>query len=219
MEVILLERIERLGQIGDVVRVKPGFARNYLLPQKKALRATKGNLEVFEAQRADLETRNAERRAEAEAEAKKIEGARLTVIRQAGDSGQLYGSVSARDIADGLAADGFEVARTQVAIDRPIKSLGLFPVRLVLHPEVQIEVTVNVARSAAEAEAQLAHGGMVAGRDLEEEAEQAVLDAEEVAELVENPETVEEVVEALQKASGQLAEEGEDTAGDDENKA
>jgi len=218
MEVILLERIERLGQIGDVVRVKPGFARNYLLPQKKALRATKGNLEVFEAQRADLEARNAERRSEAETAAKKVEGVNLTVIRQAGDSGQLYGSVSARDIADGLAADGHEVARSQVAIDRPIKTLGLFPVRLVLHPEVQVEVTVNVARSQDEAEAQLAHGGMVAGRDLEEEEEQAVLEAEEVAELVENPETVEEVVEALQKATGQVAEEDEDETGD-ENKA
>lgn len=154
MEVVLLERIEKLGQMGDVVRVKPGFARNYLLPQKKALRANKDNMARFERQRADLEARNLERKKEAEQVAVKMEGATIVLVRQAGDTGQLYGSVSARDVVEGLAADGKKVERQQVVLDRPIKTLGIHKVRVSLHPEVSITVDVNVARSEAEAEAQ-----------------------------------------------------------------
>jgi len=154
MEVVLLERIERLGQMGDVVRVKPGFARNFLLPQKKALRATKDNLARFERQRGDLEARNLERKKEAEQVAGKMEGATVILVRQAGDTGQLYGSVSARDIMDGLAGNGMKVERQQVVLDRPIKTLGIHKVRIALHPEVSVNVDVNVARSEAEAEAQ-----------------------------------------------------------------
>jgi large subunit ribosomal protein L9 len=154
MEVILLERIEKLGQMGDVVSVKPGFARNYLLPQKKALRATKDNMSFFETQRAQLEADNLSRKKEAESVAEKMEGAKIVVIRQAGDAGHLYGSVSARDISDGLTAEGFTVDRRQVTIDRPIKDIGLHDIRLVLHPEVSVTVSVNVARSEDEAAVQ-----------------------------------------------------------------
>ncbi|MEQ8699237.1 MAG: 50S ribosomal protein L9 [Bauldia litoralis] len=154
MDVILLERIEKLGQIGDVVTVKPGFARNYLLPQKKALRATKGNMSLFETQRAQLEAENLSRKDEAESVAGKMEGAAIVVIRQAGDAGHLYGSVSARDISEGLTEAGFTVDRRQVTIDRPIKNIGLHDVRLVLHPEVSVTVSVNVARSHDEAAVQ-----------------------------------------------------------------
>jgi large subunit ribosomal protein L9 len=154
MEVILLERIEKLGQMGDTVRVKPGFARNYLLPQKKALRATKDNMARFEHQRADLEARNLERRKEAEQVAVKMEGVSVVLVRQAGDTGQLYGSVSARDVMEGLEAANMKIERRQVVLDRPIKTLGVHKVRIALHPEVSVSVDVNVARSEAEAEAQ-----------------------------------------------------------------
>ena len=163
MDVILLERVEKLGQMGDVVHVRPGYARNFLLPQKKALRATKANLAYFENQRAQLEATNLNRRSEAESVAGKMEGATVVLIRQAGDSGQLYGSVTARDVAVALGEAGFTVERQQVNIDRPIKSLGLFDVRIRLHPEVALSVTVNVARSAEEAELQLQRGGAVIG--------------------------------------------------------
>lgn len=161
MEVILLERIEKLGQMGDVVKVRPGFARNFLLPQKKALRATKANLAVFEKQRAQLEAQNLKRRSEAEAVAAKMTDVSVVVIRQAGESGQLYGSVNARDIADALTAAGYTVERHQVAIDQPIKALGITAVRIRLHPEVSVMVDVNVARTADEAALQKAHGGVV----------------------------------------------------------
>lgn len=154
IEVILMERIERLGGLGDVVRVRPGFARNYLLPQKKAMRATKANLEVFAAQKASLEAANATRRTDAEKLAKKMDNVKLVIIRQAGDMGQLFGSVSARDIAAQLKEDGHTVDKNQVQIDSPIKSLGLYTVKLRLHPEVTISASVNVARSADEAIAQ-----------------------------------------------------------------
>src|ERR1700742_653164 len=145
MEIILLERVEKLGQIGDVVKVKPGFARNYLLPQKKALRGTKANLAVFEKQRAQIEANNLKAKEEAEKVAARMDDVHIVVIRQAGDSGQLYGSVSARDISEALTADGYTVDRGQVAIEHPIKSLGLEKVRLRLHPEVSVTITVNVA--------------------------------------------------------------------------
>jgi large subunit ribosomal protein L9 len=154
VDVILLERVEKLGQMGQVVKVRPGFARNFLLPQKKALRATKDNLAYFEKQRHQLEAQNLSRRSEAEQVAKKLDGVAVVVIRQAGESGQLYGSVTARDIADAVTAAGFTVARAQVVLVKAIKTLGLHKQRVVLHPEVSVSVTVNVAQSAEEAEMQ-----------------------------------------------------------------
>jgi len=154
VEVILLERVEKLGQMGQVVKVRPGFARNFLLPQKKALRATKENLAFFEKQRAQLEAQNLHRKGEAEQVAKKLDGVAVVVIRQAGESGQLYGSVTARDIADAVTEAGFTIGRSQVVLDKAIKTLGLYKQRVVLHPEVAVHVTVNVAQSAEEAEMQ-----------------------------------------------------------------
>ena len=154
VELVLLQRVENLGQMGDVVRVKPGFARNYLLPQKKALRANKDNLARFEAQRAQLEAQNLQRREEAERVAERVGGLSVLVIRQAGESGGLYGSVSPRDISDACTASGLTINRQQFVLEHPIKTLGLSKVRVSLHPEVSITVTVNVARSAEEAERQ-----------------------------------------------------------------
>ena len=154
MEVILLERIESLGQMGDVVKVKPGFARNFLLPQRKAMRATKQNLEHFEKQRTQLEAQNLQRRQDAEQVSGKMTELAVMVIRQAGETGQLYGSVTSRDIADGVTAAGFTVGRSQVLLQQPIKTLGIHTVRVALHPEVIIAVKVNVAQSEDEAKAQ-----------------------------------------------------------------
>ena len=154
VDVILLERVERLGQMGQVVKVRPGFARNFLLPQRKALRATKENLAYFDKQRAQLEAANLERRSDAEQVAQKMTGLSVVVIRQAGESGQLYGSVSARDISEGVSAAGFTITRGQVVLDKAIKTLGLYKQRVVLHPEVSVTVTVNVAQSPEEAEMQ-----------------------------------------------------------------
>src|SRR3954470_24142643 len=154
VDLILLERVEKLGQMGQIVKVKPGYARNYLLPQKKAMRATKENLTYFETQRAQLEANNLQRRTEATEVGGKLEGLTVVIVRQAGESGQLYGSVSARDIADSVTEAGFTIEKRQVVLDRPIKNLGLHPVRVVLHPEVAITVTANVAQSVEEAEMQ-----------------------------------------------------------------
>ena len=154
MRVILLERVPKLGQMGDVVDVKPGYARNYLIPQGKALRATKEAIASFEARRKELEARNLEQRQEAERVAQEIEGRSVTIIRQASESGSLYGSVSARDIAQALGEAGIHVTRQQVRLAATIKSLGVHRVTLALHPEVEVEVTVNVARSPEEAEIQ-----------------------------------------------------------------
>ena len=154
VDVILLERVEKLGQMGQVVKVRPGFARNYLLPQKKALRATKENLAYFEKQRAQLEAQNLTRRSEAEQVSAKLDGLSVIVIRQAGESGQLYGSVTARDIAEAITQAGFTVTRGQIVLDKAIKTLGLYKQRVVLHPEVSVIVTVNVAQSPEEAEMQ-----------------------------------------------------------------
>ena len=154
MQVILLERIGRLGQMGDVVTVKDGYARNFLLPQKKALRATPENKARFEKDRAQLEARDLELKKDAEAVAAKLSGKIFLAIRQAGDTGQLYGSVSTRDIADLVTAGGFNIDRRQVVLDRPMKTLGLHPTRVALHPEVIVQVTLNVARSEDEAERQ-----------------------------------------------------------------
>jgi len=154
VQVILLERVEKLGQMGQVVDVRPGYARNFLLPQKKALRATKDNLAYFETQRSQLEAQNLARKSEADQVAKKLDGLSVVVIRQAGESGQLYGSVTARDVAEGITEAGFTVGRGQIVLERAIKTLGLHKQRVVLHPEVSVTVTVNVAQSAEEAEMQ-----------------------------------------------------------------
>src|SRR5512146_2702832 len=156
MNVILLERVEKLGQMGDIVKVKPGFARNWLLPQKKAMRATKENMAYFETQRAQLEATNLERKSEAEEVAEKMRAVTVVLIRQAGESGQLYGSVAARDIADAVTAAGFTVDKRQIVLDRPIKTLGLHPLRVMLHPEVGVNVTANVAQSEENARLQAA---------------------------------------------------------------
>ena len=154
MDVILLERVEKLGQIGDVVTVKNGFARNFLLPRKKALRANDANKRVFEANRAQIEADNANRRATAQGDAKGIEGKTLTLIRQASNTGQLYGSVSARDLAELLEAEGAKVAKSQIVLDKPIKAIGLSEVKVQLHPEVAVTIKVNIARSPEEADMQ-----------------------------------------------------------------
>ncbi len=155
VEVVLLERIERLGQIGDVVKVRPGFARNFLLPQKKALRATKANLAVFEERKAQLFADNLKRKEEAEHVAKKMAGTKITMVRQCGESGQLYGSVTARDVSDGVTGQGFTVNRTQIVLEQPIKTTGMFTVRVVLHPEVIVPVALAVAPSQDEADGML----------------------------------------------------------------
>jgi large subunit ribosomal protein L9 len=180
VEVILLQRVEKLGQMGDLVKVKPGFARNYLLPEKKAIRASKDNLARFEAQRAQLEAQNLKRKEEAERVAERIGNLSVVIVRQAGESGGLYGSVSARDISDAATAGGLTIDRSQVVLDHPIKTLGLRQVRVLLHPEVAIQVGVNVARSLEEAEKQ-ARGERVTAVVEEEEPEldlEQMLDAE-----------------------------------------
>jgi large subunit ribosomal protein L9 len=154
MEVILLERVSRLGQMGDTVKVKDGYARNFLLPQGKALRANEANKKKFEGQRSQLEARNLERKSEAQKIADKLDGKSFIVVRSAGETGQLYGSVSTRDIADLITAGGFSVTRNQVELNQPIKAIGLTNVAIALHPEVEVTVTVNVARTADEAERQ-----------------------------------------------------------------
>ena len=154
MEVILLERVEKLGAIGDVVKVKDGFARNYLLPRKKALRANEANRKVFEANRARIEEENVNRRSDAEKSSKGVEGKTVQLIRQASNTGQLYGSVSARDIAEALEGVGAHVAKSQVVLDRPIKEIGLHEIKIALHPEVSVTVKINVARSPEEADLQ-----------------------------------------------------------------
>lgn len=164
MKVVLLERVENLGTIGDVVAVRPGFARNFLLPQSKALRATDSNLKLFEAQRAEIEARNAQARAAASTAAEKLDSQVFVLIRQAGESGQLYGSVSARDIADAAVAAKFKVDRAQVALDTPIKTLGMHPIKVRLHPEVSVTVTANVARSKDEAERQARGENIIAAQ-------------------------------------------------------
>jgi len=201
MQVILLERIGRLGQMGDVVTVKDGFARNFLLPQGKALRATKANRERFEKERAQLEARNLELKSEASAVAEKLQGKSFIVLRQAGDSGQLYGSVATRDIAAVVTEGGFSIERRQVLLDRPIKTLGLHDVRIGLHAEVEPHVTINVARSADEA-ARQARGEQVTGKAMDE-AEEEALRAKVAAEKL-----------FEEGAGGELAEESAEEEGE-----
>jgi large subunit ribosomal protein L9 len=178
MDVILLERVAKLGQMGEVVSVKEGYARNYLLPQRKALRASKDNLARFEAEKAQLEARNLETRKEAEKLAETLDGQTFVVIRQAADSGALYGSVTPRDAADSATEAGFSVDKGQIRLDRPIKELGLHPVTVVLHPEVEVTINLNVARSTEEAELQ------ASGKSIQELAAEEEARAEfEIAEL------------------------------------
>jgi large subunit ribosomal protein L9 len=181
MKVILLERVERLGALGDVVSVKDGFARNFLLPRSKALRATSANMQVFEARRAEIEAGNAKAREAAAKSGEKLDGASYMMIRQAGESGQLYGSVSGRDVADAVGAEGGKVDRSMVILDRPIKTLGVHAVRIRLHPEVTITVNINIARSQDEAERQ-ARGEDVLASQFEE---QRAHEAEAMADLLE----------------------------------
>lgn len=176
VDLILLQRVEKLGQMGQVVKVKPGYARNYLLPQKKAMRATKENLAYFETQRAQLEATNLQRKAEAEQVGEKLEGLTVVLIRQAGETGQLYGSVAARDIAEAVTKAGFTVDKSQIVLERPIKTLGMHPVRVMLHPEVGVTVTANVAQSEEGARMQAA--GIDPLRELEEEEERARAEAQ-----------------------------------------
>jgi len=202
MQIILLERIEKLGQMGDVVTVRDGFARNFLLPAKKALRATAANRQHFESRRGELEARNLEQRTEAEAVATKLDGVELTLLRQAGETGQLYGSVNSRDIAEALSEAGFATEKKQVALNAPIKTLGVFRVRIVLHPEVVVEVSASVARSAEEAQKQLSRE---AGKSEE------VIDAEQ---FFESRELAEEAVAELSDAESTEAAEAAGTAAD-----
>jgi large subunit ribosomal protein L9 len=213
MQVILLERIEKLGQMGDTVNVKNGFARNYLLPRKKALRATEANRAQFQTRRVDLEAHNLKARDEAQAVADKMDGLSCTLIRQASESGQLYGSVTSRDIAESATAGGFKVERSQVILDRAIKTLGIHAVRTQLHPEVSVTVNVNVARSEEEAEMQKAaeHGDApVLGGAPEALSEDAAADDVQVEAFFEN--------EAQADADAQLheADADEDEAAGDE---
>lgn len=199
MQVILMQRIENLGQMGDVVRVKPGFARNYLLPQKKAMRATKDNLARFESQRAQLEAENLEQRKEAERVGRDLDGMTVTLIRQAGESGQLYGSVNGRDIAEAVTAKGVSIARGQVDLGAVIKVLGVHKVRIRLHPEVAVHVTANVARSDEEAQMQIDSGRVVSAEDLRQAEEAAEAEFEKVIEGVEH--------EKAESAEGETAAE------------
>ena len=180
MQVILLERVENLGGIGDEVRVRDGFARNFLLPQKKALRANEANRKAFEARRAEIEARNAETRSTAEKSSKTIDGQSYVLIRQAGEAGQLYGSVSSRDIADEIVKAGAKIDRAAVVLDKPIKTIGMYDVRVRLHAEVSVNVKVNVARSQDEADRQ-ARGENVIASGVEAERAQAEAQAKDLA--------------------------------------
>ena len=185
MEVILLERIESLGQMGEVVKVKAGFARNFLLPQKKALRATDGNRKVFEERRAQLEAQNLERKGEAAQVATKLDGLSVVLVRAASETGQLYGSVTARDVADAITGAGVTVGRSQVRLDKALKQLGLEPVRVQLHPEVAVTVTVNIARTPDEAETQAKLGRALDRETMEDEFDRATEAAERTAQVAE----------------------------------
>ncbi|HSF91195.1 MAG TPA: 50S ribosomal protein L9 [Paracoccaceae bacterium] len=199
MDVVLLERVAKLGQMGDVVSVKQGYARNFLLPQGKALRATAGNLQAFEAQRAQLEANNLETKKEAEAMAAKLNGQQFVVIRSASDSGALYGSVTPRDAADVATAEGFTVDKKQITLDKPIKDLGLHDMIVVLHPEVTAVISINVARSVEEAELQ------ASGKSIQELAAEAEAEAEfEISELFDD------------LGSAAMDEEGEEPATEEE---
>ncbi len=227
MEVILLQRIEKLGQMGQTVKVKAGYARNYLLPRRKAIRATDDNKAKFEKQRAQLEATNLAKRQEAEAISGKVEGLTVVIIRQAGETGQLYGSVSARDIATAATKAGVTIDRNQILMDRPLKDLGLHPIRVALHPEVVVNITANVAKSEEEAEQQLKAGHAIVGTaeeqapsldEMLEQVEQATEGEGEATEKAEKPakkakaekaEKSEKPEKAEKKAKGEKADKAE----------
>ncbi len=227
MEVILLQRIEKLGQMGQTVKVKAGYARNYLLPRRKAIRATDDNKAKFEKQRAQLEATNLAKRTEAEAISGKVEGLTVVIIRQAGETGQLYGSVSARDIATAATKAGVTIDRNQILMDRPLKDLGLHPIRVALHPEVVVNITANVAKSDEEAELQLKAGHAIVGTaedqapsldEMLEQVEQAAEGEGEATEKAEKPakkakaekaEKSEKPEKAEKKAKGEKADKAE----------
>lgn len=210
MDIILLERIEKLGQMGDVVSVKDGFARNFLLPQKKALRANDANRAKFQDQRVHLEANNLEKRTEAEAIGAKLGDKSCSLLRQAGENGQLYGSVTIRDIAEQVTNMGFAVDRRQIALDKPIKSLGIYPVKVMLHPEVAVTVNISVARSQEEADRQLLAGD---GSDEQVIAAEAFFESKELAE-----EAVEGLSDDEESDDGQTTEAPQD-GGDGEQKS
>lgn len=223
MEIILLERVEKLGHIGDVVTVKDGYARNFLLPNKKALRANAANRKVFEANRAKIEADNANRRGDAETHAKSVEGKQIVLIRAASNTGQLYGSVSVNDIVEGLNAQDAKVTKSMIVLERPIKTLGVFDVRVILHPEVSVTISVNVARSDDEAEMQK-DGVNVIDQMFEDEQAELAAQAIEMAEAREAAadeadaaeaariEKLKADQEAAKAAEGLSAEAGEEEA-------
>jgi len=208
MEVILLERIGRLGQMGDVVRVKDGYARNFLLPKGKALRATSDNKARFESMRSELETKNTAAKGEAGTVASKLEGKVLVALRQASETGQLFGSVSPRDIADMIEADGVKIGRSQVVLNAPIKMIGSYKVPIALHPEVEIAITVNVARSADEAE-RLARGEDITVRRDQSEAEARAEAAKKAAEAMFDPDAKRGEEESVSEETGTAEAEAE----------
>ena len=207
MKLVLLERVENLGVIGDVVTVRPGFARNFLLPQGKALRATEANMARFEVERELLEKRNAERAAEAAESGKTIDGESFVMIRQAGESGQLYGSVTSRDIAEIVSESGTKVVRSQIALNAPIKTLGLHELKIKLHADVSVTVTINIARSQDEAERQAAGEDVIAAQADED---RAIADAQ-AAELFEASEEGQELAAQREAAEDAGADESEET--------
>lgn len=210
MEIILLERVEKLGQIGDVVTVKPGYARNFLLPNGKALRASKANLEKFEAERADIEARNADMRSAAEAQAGQMGELTINLVRAASEMGQLFGSVTARDIANGVSEAGHQIDKRDVVMDKAIKSLGLFPIKVNLHAEVALTVTVNIARSLEEAQTQLELGRAVISseNDFDDEDEAPAVETAAAA----NEDAVAEDAASEEAASDDAAASEEETA-------
>jgi len=210
MQVILLERVENLGQMGDVVKVKSGYARNFLLPKVKALRATKDNIAYFEQQKASLEAVNAKKRTAAEKDAKKLDGQIVVIVRSAADSGQLYGSVTSRDIAEAAAKTGITIDRNQVVLNTNFKTVGLFPVRIKLHPEVDAEITINIARSADEAKLQKEKGGAL----ITTETGETVVETEEAAEIAEEAKE-----EFIAEVVGETEEEAEVEAAAEEGAA
>lgn len=211
MQVILLERVEKLGQMGDVVSVRSGYARNYLLPQEKALRATEDNIAIFETQKKQLEANNLERRKEAEKVAKDMDSIKVVVIRQASEGGQLYGSVSTRDIADAVTEAGVSIERKQVKLDRSFKMLGLYPVKIALHPEVTVEITMNIARSQEEAKIQEERGEALVSTD---EPETSLADA-----AIEAVEAEEKAEEAEEEAAAEDAVAEEEAPAEEEKAA
>jgi len=215
MEIILLERVENLGQMGDLVTVKPGYARNFLLPKGKAIRATAENRAKFDADRAQLEAENLAKRGEAEKVAEKMEGLTVQLIRAASEMGQLYGSATSRDIAEAITNAGFTVAKTQVDLNNAIKTLGLFPVRVVLHPEVSLDVTVNIARSADEAAEQQRLGRAIISDIAEREREEAAAAAKEAAERVAAQDDEDDADTTNSEADAADATEAETAEGDE----